>query len=82
MSKPVRSVSMICGAGFDVRFAETEASVRDPQGGHEICTYPRAGGLYKGDVRHMTPPAPELSAAGTMNHRPVEPLSPSTTRIG
>ena len=55
VAKPIRSVSMICDAGFDVLFTKAEARVRDPQGGHVICTYPRAGALYKGDMRIRTP---------------------------
>ena len=48
VSTPLRSVSMICDAGFDVLFAKTEARVRDHQGGHVVCTCPRSGGLYTG----------------------------------
>jgi len=54
VSKPLRSVSMICDAGFDVLFTKTEALVRDPQG-LVVCTCPRAGGLYKGEMRFRNP---------------------------
>ena len=55
VSKPLRSVSMICDAGFDVLFTKTEASVRVPSTGKVVCTYERSGGLYKGDMRLRKP---------------------------
>ena len=63
VSKPLRSVSMICDAGFDVLFTKTEALVRDPQG-HVVCTYPRAGGLYKGEMRLRNPLHPSFRRQG------------------
>ena len=51
VSKPLRSVSMIADAGFDILFAKTHASVKDPKGGRVICTYQRSGDLYVGEMR-------------------------------
>ena len=55
VAKPIRSVSMICDARFDILFTEMEASVTDPQGGRTVCTCPRTGGLYTGDVCSKNP---------------------------
>jgi len=63
VSKPLRSVSMICDAGFDVLFTKTEAQVRDPKE-HVVCTYPRAGGLYKGEMRLRNPLHPSFRRQG------------------
>ena len=64
VSKPLRSVSMICDAGFDVLFTKTEALVRDPSSGHVVCVYPRAGGLYKGEMRLRNPLHPSFRRQG------------------
>jgi hypothetical protein len=64
VSKPLRSVSMICDAGFDVLFTKTEARVRDPQSGHVVCTYQRSGGLYKGEMRLRNPLHPSFRRQG------------------
>ncbi len=48
VSKPLRSVSMICDAGFDVLFTKTGALVRDPQRGDVICADPERGGCAAG----------------------------------
>ncbi len=41
VSKTFRSVSMICDAGFDVLFTETEASVQVPSIGKVVCMHLR-----------------------------------------
>ena len=41
-----------------------EASVRDPKNGHVTCTYPRARGLYKGEMRLRNPVHPGLGRQG------------------
>ena len=64
VSQPFRSVSVICDAGFDVLFTETEARVRDPQGGLVTCTYPRSGGLCTGEMRLRTRLHPSFRRQG------------------
>ena len=55
---------MICDAGVGVIFTETESSVGDPQSGHVICTYPRAGGLYTDEMRVRNPLHPGFRRQG------------------
>ena len=64
VSTPLRSVSMICDAGSDVLFTKTEALARDPQTGHVVSVYPRAGGLYKCEMRFITPLHPSFRRQG------------------
>ena len=64
VSKPLRSVSMICDAGFDVLFTSTEASVRDPTSGKTVCKYLRQGGLYTGEMRLRNPLHPSFGRPG------------------
>ena len=64
VSNPLRSVSMICDAGFDVLFTKTEASVRVPDTGQVVCTYSRSGGLYKGEMRLRNPMHPGFARQG------------------
>ena len=64
VSKPLRSVSMICDAGFDVLFTSTQASVRDPKSGKTMCTYLRQGGLYIGEMRLKNPMHPSFGRQG------------------
>ena len=64
VSKPLRSVSMICDAGFDVLFTSTEASVRDPKSGKTVCKYLRQGGLYTCEMRLRNPLHPSFGRPG------------------
>ena len=43
---------------------------------------PKGGWAVQGRYAPQGPPAPEFAAAGTLNHPPEEPLSPSTAPIG
>ena len=64
-----KSVEAIAIGEYDLRcglrrpFTKTEALVRDPQG-HVVCTYPRAGGLYKGEMRLRNPLHPDFRRQG------------------
>ena len=64
VSKPLRSVSMIADAGFDILFTKTQASAKDPESGLVICTYQRVGGLYVGEMRLKNPPHPSFRRQG------------------
>ena len=64
VSKPFRSVSMICDAGFDVLFASAEAFVRDPKSGKTVCKYLRQGGLYTSEMRLRNPLHPSSGRPG------------------
>jgi hypothetical protein len=64
VSKPLRSVSMICDAGFDVLFTSSGAAVRDPKSGKTVCQYVRQGGLYVSDMRLKNPMHPSFGRQG------------------
>ena len=82
VSKPLRSVSVICDAGFDVLFTKTGSLGPDPRGWSRDLHLPTGGWAVQRRDAPQEPRAPELPAAGTVNHPPGEPLSPSTTPIG
>ena len=60
VSKPLRSVSLICDAGFDILLTKTEAFVKAPASGRVVCTYPRSGGMCTGEMRRKNPPHPSF----------------------
>ena len=64
VSKPLRSVSMICGVGFDVLFTSTEASVKDPKSGKTVCKYLRQRGFYTCEMRFRNPLHPSFGRPG------------------
>ena len=64
VSRPIRSVSVICDAGFDVLFTSTEASVRDHKSGKTVCKYLRQGGFYTNEMRLRNPLHPSFVRPG------------------